>query len=67
VRRWAGAVVQRHGRVLTRGEHTQVVPHVHVHVIPKTTDEDGLGVGWPAQPTDHAKFAQLAEQLRGRM
>ncbi|RKP13176.1 HIT-like domain-containing protein, partial [Piptocephalis cylindrospora] len=25
----------------------QVVPHVHVHIIPKPNAEEGLGVGWP--------------------
>ena len=26
----------------------QVVPHVHFHIIPKYSKEDGLGVGWDA-------------------
>ena len=26
----------------------QIVPHVHFHIIPKFSKEDGLGVGWSA-------------------
>ena len=26
----------------------QVVPHVHFHIIPKYSKDDGLGVGWDA-------------------
>jgi len=45
----------------------QVVPHVHFHVIPKTSEADGLGVGWPAQETDHTKLKELTEKIRGKM
>ncbi|KAI9330795.1 HIT-like domain-containing protein [Zopfochytrium polystomum] len=45
----------------------QEVPHVHFHVIPKTSGADGLGVGWPSRPTDHAAFAALAAELRTRI
>eukprot|EP00928_Gymnodinium_smaydae_P020567 TRINITY_DN17947_c0_g1_i1.p1 TRINITY_DN17947_c0_g1~~TRINITY_DN17947_c0_g1_i1.p1 ORF type:complete len:160 (+),score=43.58 TRINITY_DN17947_c0_g1_i1:71-481(+) len=26
----------------------QAVPHVHFHIIPKPSEQQGLGVGWPA-------------------
>ena len=54
-------------RAHTRRRRAQAVAHVHLHVIPKTTDEDGLGIEWPMQPTDHGKLKALAERLRGRM
>ncbi len=41
----------------------QAVFHVHFHVIPKPNDEEGLGVGWPAQRLDAAEGAALAEEL----
>ncbi|KAJ3285786.1 Adenosine 5'-monophosphoramidase [Rhizoclosmatium sp. JEL0117] len=41
----------------------QAVDHVHFHVIPKPNAQEGLGINWPSQPTDHAKFAALAKEL----
>lgn len=32
----------------------QVVPHVHFHIIPKPSPDQGLGVGWPAKPVADA-------------
>ncbi len=45
------------------GAH-QVIPHVHFHVIPKPNRSEGLGVGWPMRPLDHAAGAAFAAQLR---
>merc|ERR1719436_628013 len=33
----------------------QAVPHVHFHIIPKPNAEQGLKVGWPAQPIADAE------------
>jgi histidine triad (HIT) family protein len=41
----------------------QVVMHVHFHIIPKPSPEQGLGVGWPAGPFDHGEGAALAKQI----
>ena len=45
----------------------QVVPHVHFHVIPKTSDEDGLQIGWPTKKADMDELKQYAETLRGKL
>lgn len=45
------------------GAH-QAVAHVHFHVIPKPNRAEGLGIDWPAQPTDHSAAAALATKLR---
>ncbi|KAI3402688.1 HNT1 [Candida oxycetoniae] len=52
-------ILQNNGRIAH-----QVVDHVHFHLIPKRNDEEGLGVGWPAQPTDFEKLGKLHEQLK---
>lgn len=46
----------------------QEVPHVHVHVLPRTSGDSGLTLAsmWPQSPMmepDHAALASLAEQL----
>jgi hypothetical protein len=38
----------------------------HQQIIPKTESE-GLGIGWKSLPTDHGKFATLAEDLRKKI
>ncbi|KAL2106864.1 hypothetical protein VUR80DRAFT_6098 [Thermomyces stellatus] len=45
----------------------QVVDHVHFHMIPKPNEEEGLGIGWPAQPTDMDKLRALHERLKAKM
>jgi histidine triad (HIT) family protein len=40
----------------------QAVFHVHFHIIPKPTDHEGLGVGWPAR-TLRDDAAQLAKKI----
>ena len=44
------------------GAH-QAVFHVHFHVIPKPSSEQGLGIRWPASKLDPAE----AERLRSRI
>jgi len=41
----------------------QAVMHVHFHIIPKPTPDEGLGVGWPAGELDHDAAADLAKQI----
>lgn len=42
----------------------QVVMHVHFHIIPKPSDDQGLGVGWPATRLDQAGAPALAQAIR---
>jgi histidine triad (HIT) family protein len=37
----------------------QAVKHVHFHLIPKPSDDAGLGVGWPAGKLDHTRAAEF--------
>lgn len=41
----------------------QFVMHVHFHIIPKPSHEQGLGVGWPAGALDHSEGAALAKRI----
>ena len=40
---------------------------VHFHLIPKPSPSEGLGIGWPAQPTDMDKLKQLFTDLKAKM
>ena len=51
-------VLQNNGR-----RASQVVMHVHFHIIPKS-EEAGLGILWPAGRLDDATAAQLVESMR---
>jgi len=42
----------------------QAVFHVHFHIIPKTEEGAGLGVGWKPQSLDRDAAAVLAEKIR---
>lgn len=48
-------ILQNNGRIAH-----QIVPHVHVHLIPKRDAETGLVVGWP-QPAGLSDKDSLAE------
>lgn len=48
------------------GAH-QAVMHVHFHIIPKTADGRGLGIGWKPQNLDQAEAARLAADIAGRL
>lgn len=41
----------------------QAVFHVHFHIIPKTSDADGLGIRWPVGKLGSAEGAELARQI----
>ncbi|PHH56280.1 Hit family protein 1 [Ceratocystis fimbriata CBS 114723] len=45
----------------------QQVDHVHFHMIPKPTAEEGLVVGWPSQPTDMERLKVLYEEVKAKM
>jgi hypothetical protein len=40
---------------------------VHFHVIPKPNEQEGLGIGWPAQQTDMDGLKKLHEALKAKM
>lgn len=48
------------------GAH-QAVAHVHFHVIPKPSHDEGLGIGWPARALDQRAGAELAAKLRAAL
>ncbi len=41
----------------------QAVFHVHFHVIPKRSNDVGLGVGWRPSPLDQSTAPELASRL----
>ncbi|KAL4258011.1 HIT-like superfamily protein, partial [Pleurotus pulmonarius] len=45
----------------------QEVGHVHVHVIPKPSKEEGLGIDWPAQQMAKEELQSLLEELKGKL
>jgi len=45
----------------------QVVKHVHFHVIPKPTTEDGLIVGWPAKQPLMDELKVIHEEIKTRL
>jgi histidine triad (HIT) family protein len=42
----------------------QVVMHVHVHIIPKPNEAEGLAIGWPAGSLDQDDGKALAARLK---
>lgn len=44
-------------------EAHQAVFHVHFHVIPKPSEAQGLGVGWPSKPLNAADAPALAQKI----
>lgn len=55
-------ILQNNGRIAH-----QVVDHVHVHMIPKPNEQEGLGVGWPMKEGNKAELAKLQEELKAKM
>ncbi|KAF1825100.1 HIT-like protein [Dissoconium aciculare CBS 342.82] len=55
-------ILQNNGRLA----HQQV-DHVHIHVIPKPTEQEGLGISWPQQQSDKAKLQQVLEELKAKI
>ncbi|KAA8566268.1 hypothetical protein MFRU_019g00800 [Monilinia fructicola] len=55
-------VLQNNGRIAH-----QEVDHVHFHMIPKPSTEEGLSVGWPQQKTDMDKLKALFAEIKAKM
>jgi len=45
-----------------RGAH-QAIAHVHFHIIPKPSAEEGLGIAWPMRTLESAAGAELARKI----
>ena len=45
------------------GAH-QVVNHVHFHIIPKPTPNEGLGIGWPATKLEKPEAEKLLGEIQ---
>ncbi|KAG6807176.1 hypothetical protein H0H92_008504 [Tricholoma furcatifolium] len=41
----------------------QEVPHVHFHLIPKPSVEEGLSMNWPVQQTDKDELKKTADEI----
>jgi diadenosine tetraphosphate (Ap4A) HIT family hydrolase len=44
-----------------------MVDHVHFHVIPKPSAEQGLGVGWPMKEANMDDLKKLGEELKNKL
>ncbi|KAK6359582.1 Adenosine 5'-monophosphoramidase [Orbilia brochopaga] len=55
-------ILQNNGRIAH-----QVVGHVHVHMIPKPNEEEGLVIGWPAKEADKGELSAYLEELKGKL
>jgi len=54
-------ILQNNGRLAH-----QEVPHVHFHVIPKPSAEEGLGIGWPAQTLSTEELQEIFAGLKDK-
>ncbi|EEP80574.1 conserved hypothetical protein [Uncinocarpus reesii 1704] len=55
-------ILQNNGKIAH-----QVVEHVHVHMIPKPNETEGLTIGWPAKATDMDSLTALYNELKSKM
>ncbi|KAK5125119.1 hypothetical protein LTR85_000794 [Meristemomyces frigidus] len=55
-------ILQNNGRIAH-----QVVDHVHIHMIPKPNEQEGLGISWPQQQGNKEKLQKLQEELKAKM
>ncbi|KAF3158441.1 Adenosine 5'-monophosphoramidase [Orbilia oligospora] len=55
-------ILQNNGRIAH-----QEVDHVHVHMIPKPNETEGLSVGWPVQKTNMEELKAYYEELKSKM
>jgi diadenosine tetraphosphate (Ap4A) HIT family hydrolase len=55
-------ILQNNGRMAH-----QMVDHVHVHMIPKPNESEGLGIIWPQQNPGKESLQQLLEELKARL
>ncbi|EEQ85121.1 hypothetical protein RJZ56_002528 [Blastomyces dermatitidis] len=45
----------------------QFVDHVHIHMIPKPNEKEGLTVGWPNAEADKEELKALCEEMKAKM
>ncbi|KKZ66173.1 hypothetical protein EMCG_08059 [[Emmonsia] crescens] len=45
----------------------QFVDHVHIHMIPKPNEKQGLTVGWPLYEADKEELKVLCEEMKSKM
>ncbi|KAL2278005.1 hypothetical protein FJTKL_14972 [Diaporthe vaccinii] len=55
-------ILQNNGKIAH-----QEVGHVHVHIIPKPNETEGLGIGWPMQKLEMDELKALAEQIKSKV
>ncbi|KAK4549251.1 hypothetical protein LTR36_007710 [Oleoguttula mirabilis] len=55
-------ILQNNGRIAH-----QVVDHVHIHMIPKPNEQEGLGISWPQQQGNKENLQKLQEELKAKM
>ena len=55
-------ILQNNGRIAH-----QMVDHVHVHMIPKPNEKEGLGIEWPQQSMGKEKLQTLLEELKAKI
>lgn len=41
--------------------------HVHFHLIPKPTEQEGLGIKWPSKQTPKERLEALAAEIRAKL
>jgi len=47
--------------------NVQEIDHVHFHIIPKPSHQEGLVVGWPAQPMEKEELQKLSEEINSKL
>ncbi|KAJ7205185.1 HIT-like domain-containing protein [Mycena pura] len=55
-------VLQNNGRTAH-----QEVDHVHFHVIPKPSKDEGLIIDWPAKPMAKEELQNIYEEMKGKL
>ncbi|KAK6520411.1 Adenosine 5'-monophosphoramidase [Arthrobotrys conoides] len=55
-------ILQNNGRIAH-----QEVDHVHIHMIPKPSETEGLEIGWPAQKANLEELKAYYEELKSKM
>ncbi|KAK1064221.1 Adenosine 5'-monophosphoramidase [Friedmanniomyces endolithicus] len=55
-------ILQNNGRLAH-----QEVDHVHVHMIPKPNEKEGLGIQWPQQKVEKERLQKLVEEIKSKM
>ncbi|TKA71974.1 hypothetical protein B0A55_06989 [Friedmanniomyces simplex] len=55
-------ILQNNGRLAH-----QEVDHVHLHMIPKPNEQEGLGIQWPQQQVEKERLQKLVEEIKSKM